>query len=190
MRQHLWQKMIEKILPEFYPARRKPRRGSANTRRRDEVVEWTDELLPVREGGQPVYPVRGVGQEARDSFVQGCVSRVGGAYCSPPGHNCTDCSGLVSEEYEKATGRRITGSSYHLYDLCQPIPPSEVTAGDLVFHHTYGTQVNGNYDSHVGVVINSIERVDAMNDHQGIVRGPRNRPYWYNTFTRAGRLPF
>jgi hypothetical protein len=166
------------------------RRGTANTGRRDEVIRWEPQLLDVLETGVPVAGTDRSGGTARDAFVRGIVSRVGGTYCTPPRKGCTDCSGLVAEEYRKATGRIITGSSYHLSDICTPIKPSEARAGDLVFHHTFGGKVNGNFDSHVGVIINDFERVDAMNETDGIKRGPRNRPYWYNTFTRAGRLPF
>lgn len=161
-----------------------------NCKSRVSTRDWDVELSDVPQPGQPGPDVGGVSLAARDSFVQRIISRVGGKYCSPPGRGCTDCSGLVAEEYKNATGRTITGSSYHQYQGCHPVTPQEVRAGDLVFHHTFGGEVNGNLDSHVGVVINNWERVDAMNETQGIVRGMRDKPYWYNTFTRAGRLPF
>jgi cell wall-associated NlpC family hydrolase len=95
----------------------------------------------------------------------------------------------VAEEYFDATGKRITGDSHAQYDLCTPLKPSDVLPGDLLFHNT-GSCRSGNCDSHVGVAITTEERVDAMNPAMGIRRGPRKSPYWYATFTRAGRLPW
>lgn len=172
---------FEKIREKILEGRERGRRERKT--REDKGVQ----LLPVPErDARPAQP----SGPAVDKFVQGAISRVGGRYCTPPGPGCTDCSGLVAEEYKKSTGRTITGSSYHQYDLCTPISPGEVKAGDLLFHHTFGGPVNGNLDSHVGIAINDSERVDAMNPDLGITRGPRNRPYWYTTFTRAGRLPW
>jgi cell wall-associated NlpC family hydrolase len=126
----------------------------------------------------------------QQQFIEGITSRVGGKYCSPPNPPyCTDCSGLVAEEYFTATRRTITGDSHALFDACTPVLPNNVKPGDLLFHNT-GVCRSGNCDSHVGVVVSSTERVDAMNPDIGIRRGPRNTPYWYTTFTRAGRLPW
>lgn len=135
------------------------------------------------------YPDGGNGNKDTAKFVSGVISRVGGRYCSPPRAGCTDCSGLVAEEYFKATGRKITGDSHALYAVCTPIRPPEIQPGDLLFHNT-GTCRSGNCDSHVGVAINDTERVDAMNPDMGIRRGPRRTPYWYGNFTHAGRLPW
>jgi cell wall-associated NlpC family hydrolase len=163
-------------------------------KQRGSVTRWEvarGSELP--DGGEPGDADPGdadSGSTHRSAFINGVIARVGGRYCTPPRPGCTDCSGLVAEEYFKATGRNITGSSYHQYDLCTPLTAGEVRAGDLVFHHTFGGAVNGNRDSHVGVIINDTERVDAMNPDMGVRRGPRNTPYWYDTYTRAGRLPF
>jgi len=65
----------------------------------------------------------------RALFVAGAMKRVGGAYCSPPNavKNCVDCSGLVKEEFWKATGREVSGDSHALFrDL--PVVPDEKPA--------------------------------------------------------------
>jgi cell wall-associated NlpC family hydrolase len=143
-------------------------------------------LKDLRREKRKKYPMSG---KERKRFLKGVESRVGGEYCSPPSDGCTDCSGLVAEEYQKATGRWITPDSHHLYAACTPVDPASTKPGDLAFHNT-GICRHGNCDSHVGVIVSDTERVDAMNWGLPIRRGPRKSEYWYQTFTHAGRLPF
>ena len=123
----------------------------------------------------------------RKEFVKGVLSRVGGHYCSPPRSGCTDCSGLVCEEYEKATGKSISCGSVAQFVLGKPVKDGKLRAGDLLFYDTDGGTVDA---SHVGIYVGDGQAVHAMNPRDGIKKTPVETPYWSDRFLGARRLKF
>jgi NlpC/P60 family len=119
----------------------------------------------------------------RDRFVDGMRRRVGGPYCSYPNFrdDCADCSTTIAQEYFKATGRTITGSSHAQaalgvsagsdWRLWQP--------GDILVY------LGGN---HTGVYVGNGQAVHAMNESQGVTISSVQSPYWMNNFVDARRL--
>ena len=88
-----------------------------------------------------------------------------------------DCSGLVYWALYELGLQAYDVSSRGLYALCQPIAESELTPGDLVFHHD-GTRI-----IHVGVCVGT-EQVECRGRDVGVVRNRRKKGYW----NRFGRL--
>jgi len=130
-------------------------------------------------------------ERERRRFVQRVTSRIGGAYCTPPEPGrCSDCSGLVAEEYQNATGETISGSSHEQMRLGTAVgdDPAGWEPGDLLFYDTMGVTANGNRASHVGVYAGGGEAVHAMNARQGTIRSRIDGEYWRQRFIGARRL--
>jgi hypothetical protein len=122
---------------------------------------------PPRPPEGPQSPSGGVGE--RERYVAGVKGRVGGRYCSPPRTGCTDCSGLVSEEYKDATGRWVSPDSHELYRSLPRISGfTDLTPGDLLFWDTGGERY-GNRAGHVATAIGGGRAVSAMNPSMGII---------------------
>ncbi len=136
--------------------------------------------------GGPVVPRSG----ERECFLAGVRARLGGTYCTPPrAGRCTDCSGLVCEEYRRATGRVISCGSHELFRDLEAIAEADLESGDLLFYDT-GARRSGNWASHVGVFISEGRAIHAMNETQGIIETAVALPYWRERFLGARRLPF
>lgn len=143
----------------------------------------------VQHASPPPVPPR-LPREERDRFLDGVRSRVGGAYCTPPRPGrCTDCSGLVCEEFQRATGRGIRCGSHELFRDLPPVRDGGTRPGDLLFYDTGGTRA-GNRASHVGVVLGDGRAIHAMNEAQGIIETDVALPYWRDRLIGARRLPF
>ena len=126
----------------------------------------------------------------RSNFLAGVIRRVGGRYCTPPGVNCTDCSGLVREEYWKATGREISGDSHLLYKTLPSVNSGkDLQPGDLVFWNTGYSHREGNDASHVGIYVGNGDVINALNETRGIVRTRLDGNYG-GPYLGARRLPF
>lgn len=126
------------------------------------------------------------------SFVKGVQGRVGGRYCSPPQPGrCTDCSGLVAEEYHEAEGVWISGDSHVIAtmgtEVIGPLAP-----GDILLYDTMDGKEfrHGNAISHVGVYVGKDEAVHALNPSDGIIRGSVDTAYWRPRYRGARRLVF
>jgi cell wall-associated NlpC family hydrolase len=121
----------------------------------------------------------------RERFVHGMLSRVGGQYCAYPNFraNCADCSTTVAQEYQKATGQTITGSSFAQQKLGTSAGPdaSRWLPGDLLVYLGGG---------HVGVYVGDGWAVHAMNENQGVIRTRVDGAYWTSNFVDARRLSF
>lgn len=104
----------------------------------------------------------------RRAFLAGVKARVGGRYCTPPQlGRCTDCSGLIAEEYRRVTGRSISGDSHALFRDLAPVGSPQ--PGDVVFWNTGFSERHGNKASHAGVFVGANMVVSAFNEQRGIV---------------------
>lgn len=140
---------------------------------------------------RPAPPAPDAHISARDRFLAGVRSRVGGRYCTPSqAGRCTDCSGLVCEEYRRATGRTIPCGSHEQYRDLAAVSEREPRPGDLLYYDTGGGTRAGNRASHVGVYLGAGRAIHAMNETQGIIETDATLPYWHARFLGARRLPF
>jgi cell wall-associated NlpC family hydrolase len=121
----------------------------------------------------------------REKFVQGMLSRVGGRYCSYPNFTarCADCSTTIAQEYKKATGQEITGSSHAQAKLGSSAGRDwrRWVPGDILVYLDGG---------HTGVYVGNGEAVHAMNEQMGVIKGPVDTEYWNRNFVDARRLKF
>lgn len=95
-----------------------------------------------------------------------------------------DCSGMVSHVYERAAGRRVSGSAADIARQGRPVGLDELRPGDLVFFNTLGRPF-----SHVGIYIgeerfvhapksNSRVRIDRLSDRYFASRLDAARTYF------------
>ena len=93
------------------------------------------------------------------------------------GPNSFDCSGLVYYVYKNAISMTIARTSGAQSNLGKKISKSSVRPGDLVFFDTVG----GGKVTHVGIMINSNEFINAEGDKDNplyVSRRSISMPYW------------
>jgi hypothetical protein len=121
----------------------------------------------------------------RDRFVAGMRSRVDGPYCAYPNFrdDCADCSTTIAQEYFRATGRTITGSSHAQAALGVSAGPDwrMWQPGDILVYRD---------GDHTGVYVGNGDAVHAMNEQQGVIRSSVQGDYWTRNFVDARRLRF
>lgn len=119
----------------------------------------------------------------RDRFVAGMLSRVGGKYCTYPNFrdDCADCSTTIAQEFFKATGRTLTGSSYAQAALGVSVGENwhAWEPGDILVY------LNG---GHTGVYVGDGWAVHAMNEGDGVIKSRVDSDYWLRNFVDARRL--
>lgn len=94
-----------------------------------------------------------------------------------------DCSGLIVRAAADA-GRLLPHSAAGLYELAQPVPDSELRAGDLVFFaNTYKPGI-----SHVGIYRGGSQFLQASSATGQVSTGDLKAPYYRAKYAGAGRL--
>ncbi|MBD5222415.1 MAG: C40 family peptidase [Bacteroidales bacterium] len=97
----------------------------------------------------------------------------------------TDCSGMVTKVYQKATGCALPRSSAKMAEYCTPVRPEDVESGDLVF---FATGSDPNRVSHVGIMVDTETFIHASSS-KGVVESSMLNPYYQRTFLMYGRVP-
>ena len=94
-----------------------------------------------------------------------------------------DCSGLVHWVLEQL-GVDIGRSAASQYGFGEPVAPSDMQPGDLVFFaNTYMPGL-----SHVGIYVGDGQFVDAGTERTGVRRASLGDPYWAARFVGARRI--
>ncbi len=95
-----------------------------------------------------------------------------------------DCSGLVSHVFSQIAGMHLPHDSQALSQILQPLAPSDLQPGDLVFFNT----LNRSY-SHVGIYLGADRFVHAASSQTGSVMISRlSDRYWHARFDGARRV--
>ena len=92
-----------------------------------------------------------------------------------------DCSGLVHFSYS-AVGHSVPRTTGALWTTAQPIPRSELRAGDVLFFNVDGKM------SHVGLYIGERRFVHAPSSGKFVSVASLESPYYSRSLIRAGRL--
>lgn len=143
---------------------------------------------PVTDAGAPPKPIKPTPDDKptkppreereRRVFVKGATARIGGCYATPPSGGCTDCSGLVADEFRDATGRSVSPDSHSQYaDLPAITTSRNLKPGDLVFWNTGFSHRRGNDASHVGIFVGDGKIVNALNKSRGIIASSIDADY-------------
>lgn len=109
--------------------------------------------------------------------MQGKPYRYGGN--NPAGF---DCSGLVQYSYGRA-GLKLPHGTRELLKTSQPIKPSQLQQGDLLFFNE-----DGKASSHVGIYIGNDRFVHAPSTGKRVHVSQMNQPHWRRQFAGARRL--
>ena len=114
----------------------------------------------------------------REAIVNLAMKQLGKPYLwGATGPNSFDCSGLVYYVYKNAISMNISRTSKAQSKLGKQISKSNVKPGDLVFFDTVG----GGEVTHVGIMINSNEFINAEGDRGHplyVSRRSISMPYW------------
>lgn len=97
----------------------------------------------------------------------------------------TDCSGMVMEVYQKATGHKLPRNSAKQAEFCLPLKEDQVAVGDLVF---FATGKDPKQISHVGIMLGGDEFIHASSK-KGVVISKVSSPYYTRTLMMYGRVP-
>jgi cell wall-associated NlpC family hydrolase len=94
-----------------------------------------------------------------------------------------DCSGFVRHVFGDALGIMLPRNAYAQSRAGQPISPTELRPGDLVFFNTLRRTF-----SHVGIYIGNNRFIHAPRSGQAIKIAQLSHPYWANRFNGARRV--
>jgi cell wall-associated NlpC family hydrolase len=106
------------------------------------------------------------------------------------GPNTFDCSGLVHWVVLQVTETEISPDSHAQFNLGAPVARNQLQPGDLVF---YDTQAGGevredNTASHVGIVVDNGQMVNALNEDADIIVSDPFSAYFAPRYLGARRL--
>ena len=95
-----------------------------------------------------------------------------------------DCSGLVYRVYLSAMGIALPRTAAELFRFCEPIKPTSLQPGDLVFFNTTGPI------AHVGIYEGEGRFIHSASEGTptGVMESRLDDPYWRRSFAGAGRL--
>lgn len=93
-----------------------------------------------------------------------------------------DCSGFTSILLDSVFNKNISGPSYSLYSLCEPVEKEKLKEGDLVFF-----KINKGKISHVGVYLQNNKFVHAST-RAGVIINDLDEDYYRKYFFKGGRL--
>lgn len=125
-------------------------------------------------------------QAAPDDIALYAVSLVGSPYrlggTSPD--TGLDCSGFVDHVFRQTTGIKLPRDSQAISEATQPLDPSALQPGDLVFFNTLSHAF-----SHVGIYLGDDRFVHAASSRTGSVMISRfSDRYWRERFDGARRV--
>ncbi len=92
-----------------------------------------------------------------------------------------DCSGLVMNVYRDALAIKLPRSSAKQQEFCQPLDPSAIAEGDLIFFAPSGRNIN-----HVGIYVGSGYMIHASNS--GVALMAIDSPWAKSRFHSVGRV--
>jgi cell wall-associated NlpC family hydrolase len=121
-----------------------------------------------------------------DDIAMYAVSLVGSPYrlggTSPD--TGLDCSGFVDHVFQQIGGIKLPRDSWSISEAAQPLDPSDLLPGDLVFFNTLGRAF-----SHVGIYLGDDRFVHATSSRTGSVMVSRlGDHYWHERFDGARRV--
>ena len=121
-----------------------------------------------------------------DDIAMYAVSLVGSPYrlggTSPD--TGLDCSGFVDHVFQQIGGIKLPRDSWAISEAAQPLDPSDLLPGDLVFFNTLGRAF-----SHVGIYLGDDRFVHATSSRTGSVMVSRlGDHYWHERFDGARRV--
>lgn len=98
--------------------------------------------------------------------------------------NGFDCSGLVYRVFLQSVGAALPRTARAQYDFREPIDPSELQPGDLLFFNTTGPI------SHVGIYVGEGRFVHAASEgpRQGVIESSLSESYWAKSLAGEGRI--
>ena len=125
-------------------------------------------------------------QAAPDDISLYAVSLVGSPYrlggTSPD--TGLDCSGFVDHVFRQIAGIQLPRDSQAIGEATQPLDPSDLQPGDLVFFNTLNHAF-----SHVGIYLGDDRFVHATSSRTGSVMISRlSDRYWHERFDGARRV--
>lgn len=91
-----------------------------------------------------------------------------------------DCSGLVQYSYSQA-GKFVPRTTSQLWSALQPVSPSEMRPGDVLFFRIEGKM------SHVGLYLGASDFVHAPSSGQTVSVASLESPFYSESLIRAGR---
>jgi cell wall-associated NlpC family hydrolase len=95
-----------------------------------------------------------------------------------------DCSGFVGHVFKQTTGILLPRDSRTISETAQPLSPTELLPGDLVFFNT----LNRSY-SHVGIYLGDDRFVHAASSRTGgVMVSNLGDRYWRDHFDGARRV--
>jgi murein DD-endopeptidase len=125
---------------------------------------------------QPPAPGHPVVQTARS--LLGIPYRWGGE--SPD--QGFDCSGLVLYAYSRS-GVRLPRTAREQYRFLDPVPPTRVLPGDLLFF-----RIPKNRGLHVGIYVGQDLFIHAPSTGKRVSYASLSNPYWRGSFIGGGRV--
>ena len=94
-----------------------------------------------------------------------------------------DCSGFVSDVYQKVYGIQLSGGSADIWKTVKPVQKNELKEGDLLFFKIRKGRV-----SHVGLYLGNNKMVHAS-VKSGVIISDLNEIYYKKYYFNAGRMP-
>ncbi len=94
-----------------------------------------------------------------------------------------DCSGFVSEVYQRVYGIQLSGGSADIWKTVKPVQKNELKEGDLLFFKIRRGRV-----SHVGLYLGNNKMVHAS-VKSGVIISDLGEIYYKKYYFNAGRIP-
>lgn len=96
-----------------------------------------------------------------------------------------DCSGYVDHVFKKVAGLSLPHNARQISHRGQPVKPSQLREGDLVFYDT-----NNEPYSHVGIYLGDDRFIHAPSSGGSVRLEDMNLDYWKRHYNGARRITF